>query len=147
MASLQETLDAFVQFVQAELFRRPFLNSDPNQETVMVRRGGGPRQLSGVAMTDDQVLARVGGQVKGVSFSDLADMANGNEKKMVFIQTPAALEWDVAHTFDSVLVEVYVVDENNERIHPDTIKAIDASNVKITFTKEQAGTAFLRWYN
>lgn len=145
MASLQETLDSFVQFVQKELFRRPFLNDDPDQESIMVRRGGGPRQLTGLNLNDNELIAKKDGQIIGVSVTELSDMVNGAEKKLVYTQNPAALEWVIEHEFNSVHVEIWVTDADGIRIYPDASQAVDANTVKITFTQAQAGTALLRW--
>lgn len=143
MATIQESLDAFVSYVQSELFRRPFLNSDTDQETVMVRRGGGPRQLTGIEMAEGQILAKVGGQLVGASVGDLG----GGDRKFLHEQDEAALEWVVNHGYDSVNVEVFILDENNARVEPNEIVATDADTVTISFTKVQAGKALLRWYD
>lgn len=145
MATLQETLDAFVQFVQAELFRRPFLNNDPNQESIMVRRGGGPRQLTGLDIADDQVIGRVNGQIVGIPVGEVGGGAA--DRKFLFEQSTAATQWTINHSYNSTNLEVYVVDENNSRILPDDITSTTANTVVITFTKEQAGKAILRWYD
>lgn len=146
MATLQETLEAFVQYVQAELFRRPFLNNDPAQETVMVRRGGGPRQLAAISIADGEVLANVGGTITGVPAGSLGGGGSAERKKL-HEQTVPALTWTVTHTYSSVNVEVYVVDTDNKRVEPDDIQAVDNDTVVITFTQLQAGKALLRWYD
>lgn len=143
MATLQETLEAFVQFVQAELFRRPFLNSDASQETVMVRRGGGPRQLAGLSIADGEILGNVGGTLVGIPSGSVGS----SERKALHTQAIASVEWTVAHTYNSVNVEVYVVDESNTRVEPDGIQATDSNTVVITFAQPQAGKALLRWYD
>lgn len=146
MATIQETLDAFVQYVQAELFRRPFTNNDPDQETIMVRRGGGPRQLTGLDVADGEVVGKVGGTLVGIPVGDLGG-GGTSERKKLHTQAVAALEWTITHVYDSVNVEVYVVDENNSRVEPDNIQATDNDTVVITFTQVQAGKALLRWYD
>ncbi len=147
MASLQETLDAFVTYVQQELFKRPFLNSDTKQESIMLRRGGGPRQLTGLDINDLEVVGKQNGAVGGIPIADLLEISGQQEKKLVFTQEDAAIQWTVEHTYNSTNVEVYVVDASNNRVEPDSITAVDADTVVINFTQAQAGKAFLRWFD
>lgn len=147
MASLQETLDAFVTYVQQELFKRPFLNSDTKQESIMLRRGGGPRQLTGLDINDLEVVGKQNGAVGGIPISSLLEISGQQEKKLVFTQETAAIQWTVEHTYNSTNVEVYVVDASNNRVEPDSVTAVDADTVVINFTQAQAGKAFLRWFD
>ena len=64
-------MSAFEDFVQFELPKRPYLQTDVAQETVMVRRGPGPRQLAGVSITEGQIVSMVGGVIVGVTAAAL----------------------------------------------------------------------------
>lgn len=145
MASLSETLDAFVQFVQAELFRRPFLNNDPKQETVLVRRGGGPRQLNGVELEDGQVLGQEDGVLKGITLSEII-VPTAPADTMIFTQPEPTLQWTILHDFESTFFEVHIVGPSGERIFPDDIQITATKTITVYFTKVQSGTALIRWY-
>lgn len=140
-------LDDFVAYVQRELFKRPFSNDDPEQEAVMVRRGGGPRQLTGIELQDLQLIGKKDGAVVGIDISELSDLGGGGpvERKMLFNQADPAITWTVTHTYNSRNVEVYVADLDGNRVEPDGIQAIADDTVEIRFTQAQAGKAILRW--
>lgn len=141
-------LDDFVAYVQRELFKRPFSNDDPVEESVMVRRGGGPRQLTGLQLSDLQVIGKQNGQVVGINIGDLGDLgASAPERKLIHTEADPLITWTITHAFDSQNVEVYVVDLDNQRVEADSIQATDNDTVVIGFTQAQAGKAFLRWYD
>lgn len=140
--------DDFVAYVQRELFKRPFSNEDPEQETVMVRRGGGPRQMAGLELDDLQLLGKKDGAVVGINISELSDLGGiAAERKLIHTQETASITWTVTHQYDSPNVEVYVVDQDGNRVEPDSIRASDNSTVVISFTQVQAGKAFLKWFD
>lgn len=141
-------LDDFVAYVQRELFKRPFSNDDPTPESVMIRRGGGPRQLAGLELQDLELVGQKDGAVVGIPIGDLAGLGGGSvEKKLIYTQDVADVTWTITHGYASMNVEVYVVDTDNQRVEADSIQAIDLSTVVIGFTQAQAGKAFLRWYD
>lgn len=140
-------LDDFVAYVQRELFKRPFSNDDPNPESVMIRRGGGPRQLTGLALQDLELVGQRDGAVVGIPIGDLVSLGGGSvEKKVIHTQAVANVTWTIPHEYASKNVEVYVVDTDNQRVEADSIQAVDDDTVIIGFTQAQAGKAFLRWY-
>lgn len=140
-------LDDFVAYVQRELFKRPFSNDDPTEESVMVRRGGGPRQLAGLELQDLELVGRRDGAVVGIPISDLGELGGGGaEKKLIFTMDTPNVTWTITHEYASKNVEVYVVDADNQRVEADSIQAVDDDTVIIGFTQAQAGKAFLRWY-
>lgn len=126
-------MSAFEDFVQLELPRRPFLETDVSQERVMVRRGPGPRQLAGVALTEGQVLGLVGGVLTGTSTSAL-------RKYILTVASPLQV-WNIPHALASEEVIVQVFDENKFVIIPDSIQIVDANNIQLTFGTPQAGKA------
>jgi hypothetical protein len=131
-------MSAFENFVQLELPKRPYLDTDSAQETIMVRRGAGPRQLVGVSLTDGQVLGQVGGVVQGVSIGDGATF-----RKYVEEVTVAATTWTIAHNLDSENVIVQVMDADGYVILPNEIQVVNADTVTVTFHSLQTGTARL----
>lgn len=46
-------MSAFEDFVQLELPKRPFTEADPAPESILIRRGPGPRQAVGVPLASD----------------------------------------------------------------------------------------------
>lgn len=140
-------LDDFVAYVQRELFKRPFSNDDPTPESVMIRRGGGPRQLTGLTLSDLQLVGQRDGTVVGIPISDIPSLGGGSvEQKVIHTQTEANVTWTITHGYASKNVEVYVVDTDSQRVEADSIQAVDDDTVVIGFTQAQAGKAFLRWY-
>jgi len=134
-------MSAFEDFVQVELPKRGYLNQDPAQETVIVRRGAGPRQFDAVQLQEGQVLAYVNGQLAGVNLAGaVAQYETGIRKAIVPVATPA-VTWTINHNFNSENVIVQAFDENKSVIFPDAITIDDANTITISFNTFQAGTA------
>ncbi|MFY0656172.1 MAG: hypothetical protein JXR12_05305 [Neptunomonas phycophila] len=130
----------FVNFVQAELFKRPFTNADPAKESVLVRRGGAPRQMQAVELQEEEVLTKRGGTLQGVPLSEV-----GGVRSEVHIWQDEAITWTVDHTKGSRRVVCQVVDENNQVVIPDKISFPSTSRVVINFTQPQKGELLLTW--
>jgi NADPH:quinone reductase-like Zn-dependent oxidoreductase len=130
-------MSAFDDFVQLELPKRPYLNTDPATETVMVRRGTGPRQLQPVALTEGQVLAFVNGQLVGTLVSSLG---NG-VRKAVLPVTTAASTWTITHNLNSMNAIIQIVDTNGYVVLPSEIQITSANVITVTFGTAMAGTA------
>lgn len=124
---------AFENFVQMELPKRGYLNTDVPQETIIVRRGAGPRQFDAVTLAEGQALALVEGVLQGVS------LASYGIKKVVLPVVEPAAEWIVAHNFNSENVIVQCFDDTKSVIIPESIQILDINTVKITFNTVQAG--------
>lgn len=90
-------MSAFEDFVQLELPKRPYLNADVAQETVIVRRGPGPRQLSAVELDEGQVLGKVGGVLTGITIG-----AGATFKKHAEAFTTSTA-WEVSHNQNSTV--------------------------------------------
>lgn len=130
-------MSAFEDFVQLELPKRPYLNTDVAQETVIVRRGAGPRQLGAVTLTNGQVLGMVGGALVGTT---VASLGNGVRKAILNVTTPDDL-WEIAHNLNSTNVIVQIVDSAGFVIIPAEIQIVDSNNVSVLFNTPQTGTA------
>jgi len=130
-------MSAFEDFVQLELPKRPYLEVDPAQETVIVRRGPGPRQLGAVTLTEGQVLGFSGGALVGVTAQGLGT------RKFTLVVTIPADPWVVPHGMNSTNVIVQVVDAAGYVIIPDEIHLTDGDVVTISFGTAQTGTARL----
>lgn len=131
-------MSAFEDFIQLELPKRGYLNSDVPQESVIIRRGAGPRQFDAITLTEGQVIAFVGGQLQAVSISNL--VASGLKKAILTVAEPAAT-WEINHNlgYDDVIVQCF--DDNRFVLIPDSIQIVDANTVRVTFTNPQQGVA------
>lgn len=131
-------MSAFEDFIQTELPKRGYLNSDVPQESVIIRRGAGPRQFDAVTLTEGQVLAFVGGQLQPVSISSL--VSSGLKKAILTVEV-ASDTWNIAHNlgYDDVIVQCF--DENRFVLIPDSIQIVDANTVQVKFTNPQSGVA------
>jgi hypothetical protein len=136
-------MSAFEDFVQVELPLRPFVTSNPDLETIPVRRGPGARQLEFVDLQEGEVLGKVGGVIAGVSISSLTT------KSHVHTQGAASTQWVINHAQSS---EDYIVQVRNaagEVIIPDEVTIGDAGGantseyVTITFNEATDGKAVI----
>lgn len=130
-------MSAFEDFVQIELARRPYLEADVAQETVLVRRGVGPRQLSAVTLSEGQVLAFVGGALVGVVPSTLGNTV----RKAVLTVSSASSMWSIPHNKNSLNAIVQVVDSAGFVILPSEIKFVDVNTIEVYFNTAQTGIA------
>jgi len=127
---------AFEDFVQTELPLRPYVTANPEEETIAVRRGAGPRQLAFIELAEGQVLSKVNGQLVGVTLSDSA------LRSFVLEQTEASDTWTVTHNKGSEFVVVQCLDQNNVVIAPDEIKIVDGNVVTIKLNTSMTGRVF-----
>ena len=133
-------LSDFVTFVQSELFKRPFTNTDPEKESVLVRRGGAPRQMQSVDLAEDEVLTKKNGTLQGVSINEI-----GGVRAEVHHWDTAASVWTVDHTKGSRRVIAQVVDENFQVVIPDNISFPSTSRIVVNFAQPQRGELLLTW--
>ena len=131
-------MSAFEDFIQLELPKRGYLNSDVPQESIIIRRGSGPRQFDAITLSEGQVIAFVGGQLQAVSISNL--VASGLKKAILTVSEPTEV-WEINHNlgYDDVIVQCF--DDNRFVLIPDSIQIVDANTVRVTFTNPQQGVA------
>jgi hypothetical protein len=134
-------MSAFEDFIQVELPRRPWVIDAGAEETVLVRRGAGPRQSVWVGLSEGQVLGKVGGLVQGVTIEGLG--GNVIPKHYIFTQVVATKPWIITHSMGSTDVSIQVFDEANRVIIPEDIAITDSNVVTISFSANQAGKAIL----
>lgn len=130
-------MSAFDDFIQLELPKRPYLNTDPAQETVMVRRGSGPRQLDSVVLTEGQVLGFVNGQLVGTSVSAIG---NGVRKAILTVAVASTL-WTISHNLNSLNAIIQIVDASGFVILPSDVKFVDSNTITVSFNTAQTGIA------
>jgi hypothetical protein len=142
---------AFEAFMQTELPLRPFTPTDGNAESIAIRRGQGPRQMTFLDLQDGQVLARVNGVLQGVTVNNIgtdsgsaggvrhytADVAKGNEQST----------WTLNHGLNSknFVYQIYQLNDDNtlNSIIPDSVLISDANTVVLKFAMAMAGKAVL----
>lgn len=130
-------MSIFENFIQVEIPKRPYLDADPSIETVMVRRGAGPRQLAAVTLSEGQVLGMVNGQLVG---TDVSVLGNTVRKAVLTVGSPAAT-WTITHNLGSENVIVQAFDENKFVVIPNSIQIISEDVVELKFSTAQAGVA------
>lgn len=130
-------MSAFEDFVQTELPKRGYLSTDVATETIIIRRGAGPRQFDAVTLTEGQVLALVNGQLVGTNVSTVG----GGVRKAVLTVSTATTLWTINHQLGSRNVIIQAFDNAGYVIIPDTIQVVDANNVRLTFASNQSGVA------
>lgn len=122
----------FREFVQLELPKRPFLSEDVPQESVIVRRGEAPRQLSAVEVTEGQALVKIGGSLQSKAFP----------VSIVFTPDSPSTEWVVEHTFGNRHFLVDIFDNENNKIYADMVVHED-NLITIKFYVPLVGTAVI----
>ena len=130
-------MSAFEDFIQVELPRRPWVDTDPAQESIPVRRGAGPRQLEFVSLTDGQVLGQLAGVVQGV------DIAGLGTKSFIHTQSTSSDIWFALHNLNSDNYVVYVEDDFGRQIIPDNVVSFDVNTVEIDFGTAITGKAVI----
>ena len=128
-------MSAFEDFIQIELPKRPYLNADVPQNSIIVRQGAGPRQLSAVTLQEGQVLT-VDSNGDMIATTPIALV-----KKFILTVGVASEIWNLNHNLNSENVIVQCFDENKSVIIPDTIQILDANSIRVTFEVGQIGIA------
>ena len=121
----------FENFVQLELPKRPFLQDDVPEETIIVRRGANPRQLDGVVLAEGEVLGMDQGTLKGVELTGVG---------YAHTQALAVNVWTIIHNQNNRSVVITVLDSDHKNIIPDDITVTD-NKIVITFAETQTGFA------
>lgn len=124
----------FENFIQLELPKRPYLAEDVPEESVIVRRGPGPRQLGGVQLTDGQVLGMQEGQLLGLP------LGAGSTDGFHHEQAAPSSEWVIQHNRSNRKVVITILDTTYKQIFADEI-VIESNQITISFIENQAGFA------
>lgn len=127
-------MSKFEDTILSELPRRPFLPVDAEQETLIVRRGAGPRQLDAVVINEGELLGMVDGQLKSVEKPKVGTVSH--------TQSFAKSRWEITHEENNsnVLVTLYDVDGN--QFEPDEIR-VSANRVVVQLAEPAVGRAVL----
>jgi hypothetical protein len=127
----------FEDFIQREMPLRPFLPSDVAQESVIVRRGAGPRQMTGVVLEEGQVLGLRDGQLQGVEASHGTSV-----DAITHIQDEPDTRWTITHNRNNVNAVVNVYDDNGNWFQPNGL-TVTANTVVVELLEAQAGRVVL----
>lgn len=128
----------FEDFIQTEMPKRPFLPSDVAVESVIVRRGQGARQLTGVVLAEGQVLGMKDGTIQGVA----AGAGGSAVDAVVHVQDEAATTWTITHNRNNVNVVVDVYDADGKSFTPNGLQ-VTANTVVVDVLEAQAGRVVL----
>lgn len=129
----------FELFIQNELPLRPFVTTNPDQETVLVRRGPGPRQYEPVEILEGEFLTKTGGLLT----SGPASGGGGSTSGLSHPQVVAATTWNVIHAFNSIDLVVQIFGTDSISIIPDEVEIISPTEVEIRFASPQDGKAVI----
>lgn len=130
--------NAFESFIQLELPKRPYLDTDVPQESLIVRRGPGPRQLAGLQLAEDQTVVYKDGQLTPVPYGSPA--GTSSTYGAAHAQPVAAQAWTIDHQQGNRNVVVTILDQDYNEIISDKLEVLDNSIV-ISFSEPQAGFA------
>jgi|AntDeeMinimDraft_5_1070356.scaffolds.fasta_scaffold11148_2 hypothetical protein len=130
--------NAFESFIQLELPKRPYLETDVPQESLIVRRGVGPRQLAGLQLTEDQTVVYKNGQLVPAPYG--SPSGTSSTYGTAHEQALAAQTWTIDHQQGNRNVVVTVLDQDYNEIISDSLEVLDNSIV-ISFAEPQAGFA------
>lgn len=120
----------FETFIQLELPKRPYLASDVSTESIIVRRGPGPKQLDGVQLTDGQFLGKENGSIVGL---------NPSSSGYTHTQSVSSTSWVIQHNKNNSKAIVMVLDNNDKQIIPDSL-LIEANTVTVDFYQATTGS-------
>lgn len=132
----------FTSFVQLELPKRPYLENDIEENSVLIRKGQGARSLGGVKLEDGQILTSIEGELVAV---DLADVT-GDTDNHAHVQESAAVLWPIQHNGDSINCNVSVYNDQGYIVQPESVRIVDANNIEITFLSAVTGRAVITYF-
>ncbi len=127
----------FEGFVQEELGKRPYSQTDGPEETILVRRGPGPRQLSYLVLQEGQIIGLVNGVLTGIAMSGLG--GSGSNVMHTHKQPVAAALWSINHGLNHKYFTYNVYDATGRSIWPDEVNIIDENNITISFLIPTSG--------
>lgn len=127
---------SFEEFIQLELPKRPFLESDVAAESIIVRRGLGPRQLDAVSMADGEILVKR----NGILVSEALNQATASVAGVIHAQSTPETTWVIPHDKDTRSVVITILDSTYKAIIADEVQ-VATDSITINFLEPQAGHA------
>lgn len=136
-------MSAFTDFIQLELPKRPYLENDLAQNSVVIRSGIGPRQLDGVTLDDGEILMNIGGTLQAVALDDVTGGADG----YIHTQDAAASTWTIEHNGGTKNVLVQFYDDTDYQFFADNVRLVDDNSLQVTFSQPMTGKATLIFFS
>lgn len=121
----------FESFVQIELPKRPYLETDAPQQSVLIRAGAGPRQMRHVVLAEGEVLGMVDGELKG-----LIPNTGPEIDAAVHIQAYTSTRWVIEHNRNNRNVQISLYDAEGREFEADRVQIGD--NAVTVFLVEPA---------
>lgn len=132
--------NAFESFVQLELGKRPYTTDSGTEETLLIRRGPGPRQLSYLTIAEGEVLGKIAGKLASVP-----QQSGGTQSTIAMFthkQPSASATWTVIHSKACSYFTLTAFDASTRKaVLPDEIEIVDDNTVIISFSMQLAGHA------
>lgn len=129
--------NAYEVYVQTELPKRPFLPTDVQTESIIIRRGQGARQLTGIKLAEGEVLGMVSGVLTGIEANQGAQLDVAYHEQQV-----ASTTWTITHNRNNLNVVPTVYDSTGSMIFPNSI-SVTENTTSMDFTTAQSGRAIL----
>lgn len=130
--------NAFESFIQLELPKRPYLPEDIQTESLLIRRGPGPRQLAGLKLEENQTVVFKDGQLTPAPYG--SPEGTSTTFGLAFYQEVPASVWTIAHNHANKNVVVTLLDNDFSEILADTLSVYD-NEIIINFVEPQSGYA------
>tara|TARA_Y100001963_G_scaffold158990_1_gene260726 strand:- start:3395 stop:3802 length:408 start_codon:yes stop_codon:yes gene_type:complete len=130
-------MSIFNAFIQTEMPLRPYLPADVPQNSVIIRKGNGPRELAGVRLLPGQILMNVDGTIAAVNLADVT----GNTDNHIHVQETPSVSWVVTHGNATADFVCSVYDENGRPVVYDDIEIVDENRFNILFVEPSKGKA------
>ena len=127
-------MSAFTDFVQLELPKRPYMDTDVSTETVVVRRGAGPRQLQSVSLGEGEVLGFSGGTLQGLTAN------TSSVDSTQHVQGSASAVWTITHNRNNRNAVVQIFDNNNDMVFANNVR-LNLNDIVISLGLATAGYA------
>ena len=127
-------MSAFTDFVQLELPKRPYIETDVSTESVIVRRGAGARQLQSVSLTDGEVLGMSGGTLQGLTAN------TSTVDSTQHVQGVAATVWTITHNRNNRNAVVQIFDNNNDLVFANNVR-LNLNDIVIDLSLATSGYA------
>lgn len=127
----------FESFIQVELPKRPFLENNVEEETIIIRRGAGPLQLSAIKLQNGEILGMVDGKLAAVPAHRGVEIGAA-----VHIQEEPQYQWMITHNRNNKNVVVTMYNSSGVRFEADVVEVSD-NYVKLTMNTAVAGRAVL----
>lgn len=124
----------FESFIQIEIPKRPFMETDAEQESVIIRRGQGPRQLQGVKLNEGEAL--------GMRDGKLVSMEIKGAVSQTHVQGEASKHWTIVNEHNSVNVVATLYNVSGKVILADDV-VVTNEQIDVFFVEAQAGRAVL----